>query len=324
MKHSLYRFLGCLGICLITNIAAAQQPGEPADLKILPARANAFASEEMVLAATHVAGAGRIVAVGDHGVVLLTDDGKHFRQAKSVPVRSTLTAVSFADAKKGWAVGHWGVILHTEDGGERWMLQRSDTKVDRPFFAVHFTDAEHGVAAGLWSLLMTTDDGGKTWKDVKLEPPSGARKADRNLFGIFAAGNSLFIPAERGLVLRSDDRGATWTYLETGYAGSFWCGTKLADGTILVGGLRGTIYRSMDNGRTWLPASSGTKSSITGFSETDNKAIAVGLDGVVAVSSDRGLSFQARQRLDRQALTAVVGSQPLGFSKHGVLVDLLK
>src|SRR5438128_3555138 len=36
----------------------------------------------------------RLVMVGEHGIVLLSDDGgRSFRQAKSVPVQSTLTAV---------------------------------------------------------------------------------------------------------------------------------------------------------------------------------------------------------------------------------------
>jgi len=319
-----HHMLACIGISLMTSVAVAQQPGNPVELKIRQARQNPFASEKMLLAATHAGDTDRIVAVGDHGTVLVSDDGKHFHQARSVPVRSTLTSVSFADTKNGWAVGHWGVILNTNDGGETWALQRSDTTVDRPFFAVHFMDDQHGVAAGLWSLLMTTNDGGKTWNEVKLDPPPEAKKADRNLFGIFRAGNSLFIPAERGLVLRSDDQGLTWKYLETGYAGSLWCGIALSNDTILVGGLRGTIYRSDDNGKKWLLVSSGTKSSITGFTRTGNKIVAVGLDGVVATSSDQGFSFQAIQREDRLALTAVVGSQPLGISKHGILVDLLK
>lgn len=312
MTLSLRRLLACAGFLLMAHATAAQQP----------ARVTPFAGQEMLLAATQAG--QRVVAVGDHGVVLLADDGQRFRQAQSVPVRSTLTAVSFADAKHGWAVGHWGVILHTEDGGENWTVQRQDASQDRPFFAVHFTDARHGVAAGLWSLLMTTDDGGKTWRDVALPVPLGARKADRNLFAIFASGPSLFIAAERGLVLRSDDRGLNWRYLETGYAGSLWCGATLSDGVMLVGGLRGTIYRSADHGKTWAPVSSGAKSAITAIAQSGDKVLAVGLDGVVAVSADGGLSFQSSQRADRLALTGLVGGRPLGLSKRGVLLDLLK
>ncbi|RFQ06817.1 glycosyl hydrolase, partial [Pseudomonas sp. ATCC 13867] len=65
--------------------------------------------------------------------VLLSDDqGKNFRQARSVPLSTPLTGVSFVDADHGWAVGHWGAILVTSDGGESWQIQRMASDVDRP------------------------------------------------------------------------------------------------------------------------------------------------------------------------------------------------
>jgi len=264
------------------------------------------------------------VAVGDYGIVLLSDDaGKSFRQAAGVPVSSTLTAVSFADDKNGWAVGHWGAILHTADGGENWALQRSDMAEDRPLFSVHFFDAKEGVAVGLWSLLLTTGDGGKTWDPVNLPAPPEGGKADRNLFKVFASPKgSLFVAAERGVILRSDDRGKNWSYLSTGYKGSFWSGTALADGTLIVAGLRGTLYRSTDDGHHWSAVASGSKSSLTDIIEAGDKVIGVGLDGVQVESADHGASFIWTQRDDRLSMTAAVASGPsslVRFSKHGVV-----
>lgn len=282
------------------------------------------AAKEMVLAATRAG--RRLVSVGDYGIVLLSDDdGKSFRQASSVPTRATLTSVSFVDEKNGWAVGHWGVILGTVDGGEIWTLQRSDTSVDRPLFSVHFSDTEHGVAVGLWSLVLTTSDGGKTWGEVKLPPPPEGGKADRNLFALFANGKGgLFAAAERGTILRSDDRGATWTYHATGYKGSFWSGCALHDGTLLVGGLRGTIYRSADDGKTWSPVASGTQSPITGIAESGDRVHVVALDGVQLQSADRGMTFKSEQREDRLSLTAIsvdASGMVKTYSTRGVVSD---
>lgn len=66
----------------------------------------------------------RLIAVGEFGHVALSDDnGKTWRQAKTVPTQSTLTSVVFIDANTGWAAGHDKTILTTTDGGETWTIQ---------------------------------------------------------------------------------------------------------------------------------------------------------------------------------------------------------
>ncbi|HAM32171.1 MAG TPA: glycosyl hydrolase [Deltaproteobacteria bacterium] len=309
-----------LSLLLSCSASAAEVPASP---KLQPAEITTAATQAMILSAARAG--KRIVAVGNHGIVLLSDtDGGEFRQAASVPVRSTLTAVFFIDERTGWAVGHWGIVLRTDDAGESWKVQRADTSVDQPLFSVHFRDKDHGWAVGLWSLLISTDDGGKTWAPVRLPAPPGAKKADRNLQKIFANRmGTLFIAAEQGMILKSYD-GENWSYLNTGYKGTFWTGIVLNNGTLLVGGLRGTIYRSTDDGRTWKESKSERKSSITDFAETGGKIVAAGLDGVLLESVDGGASFQGTQRDDRLPHTAlcVNGSGKLvKFSKQGIVKD---
>ncbi|HJW24971.1 MAG TPA: YCF48-related protein [Rhodocyclaceae bacterium] len=308
---------------LWSALAWGQVPGAPAPLQAQPAVRSPAAFSGPILGAA--AAGKRIVAVGDQGSILLSDDqGRTFRQAARVPVSSTLTAVSFADDRHGWAVGHWGAILATEDGGETWALQRLDTHEDRPLFSVHFFDAREGVAVGLWSLVLLTRDGGKTWTPTELPPPPEGGKADRNLFKAFASPKgSLFVAAERGSVLRSDDRGHTWRYLDTGYKGSFWSGIGLDDGTLLVAGLRGTVYRSTDDGHSWQPVASGVKSSLTDLARVGAAVVGVGLDGVLIKSADHGLSYTWTQRDDRLSLTAAApaGERLVLFSKRGVVND---
>lgn len=277
------------------------------------------------LLASAQAGA-RLVGVGEHGVVMLSDDqGKTFRQASAVPVDVTLTSVSFADERHGWAVGHWGVVLATLDGGETWTLQRKDVQVDRPLFAVHFFDARSGVAVGLWSLVLTTSDGGANWRSVALAPPEGAKKADLNLLGLFADERGrVYAAAERGMVLRSDDRGTNWTYAATGYNGSFWTGLALPGGVLLAGGLRGSLYRSADDGRSWVRVDTASKSSITALAARAGTVLAVGLDGLVLRSADGGASFKGEVRPDRAALTGVTltsSGRAVFFSRQGVVGD---
>ena len=204
--------------------------------------------------------------------------GRNSVRQNSVPVRSTLTAVSFADDKNGWAVGQWGVIIATVDGGETWQLQRSDTSVDQPFFSVYFKDK-----TGLGSGAVVTDAGDER-RGQDLGRGATSRSAGRKCRpqlpqNLPRQQGALFVAAEQGTVLRSGDGSGTWTFMKTGYKGSFWTGITLKNGTILVGGLRGTIYRSTDDGRSWK-TSSGVNSSITDFIETGGKVVGVGLDGI--------------------------------------------
>jgi len=272
-----------------------------------------------------VARAGtRIVAVGEHGIIVLSDDaGKTFRQATAVPASVTLSAVYFSDAEHGWAVGQWGVILASTDGGEHWTLQRSDASTDQPLFSVYFKDAQHGWAVGLWSLMLATQDGGRTWSQVTLPAPPGGGKADRNLYKVFANHEGhLFVVAEQGTVLRSRDDGASWEYRSTGNKGSLWTGTVAADDTLFVGGLLGHLYWSHDDGDSWTALDSGSSGSITDLVSSASQVIGVGLDGFVIRDVAGAGHFKAAQRHDREPLTAVLipdSGVPLLFSKDGIV-----
>lgn len=290
-------------------------------LQAVPATHASNAAAAILLSATWAK--ERVVAVGDHGMVLLSDDhGQHFHQATSVPLSTPLTGVSFVDARQGWAVGHWGAILVSNDGGDVWQVQRLSSAEDRPLFAVHFFNAMQGVAVGLWSLVLTTDDGGQTWIEQKLDAPPGSSRADLNLMGLFAdAKGRLYATAERGQLLRSDDQGKHWRYLDTGYSGTLWTGAVLSDGSLLVGGQRGTLLHGSADGSSWQRVPLQSKSSVTAIDVSGREVIAVGLDGLIVRSDDGGQSFHEQPSGDGVSLTASLlnsDGSPILFSRRGV------
>lgn len=219
----------------------------------------------------------RLVAVGERGAVLLSDDqGAHWRQAQAVPVSVTLTAVQFIDARQGWAVGHQGVVLRSQDGGEHWVRQFDGQQAahlvleearasgdphrlaeaqriltegaDKPLLALSFQDATHGLVAGAFNLLLRTEDGGRRWTSVggQLDNPKGA-----HLYALARQGQTLLLTGEQGLVLHSEDGGAHFQRASTPYEGSYFTAALEADGGWLVAGLRGHVYRSRDGGHSW-------------------------------------------------------------------------
>ncbi|WP_237881913.1 WD40/YVTN/BNR-like repeat-containing protein [Pseudomonas sp. PGPR40] len=310
-------FMGTLLVVVLSLITL-----QASALEVVPAVLSSNATQATLLGAAWAK--GRVVAVGDHGIVLLSDDlGKSFHQASSVPLSTPLTGVAFVDSRQGWAVGHWGAILASNDGGDSWKIQRLSSNEDRPLFAVHFFNAQQGVAVGLWSLVLTTDDGGKTWNEQSLKAPPGYSRADLNLMGLFAdARGSVYATGERGQVLRSDDYGKSWRYLDTGYEGTLWSGAVLADGSLLVGGQRGTLLHGFADGQVWQRVPLESKSSITAIAVSGKQVVAVGLDGLMVRSSDGGGSFQEQKTPDGVSLTAALlndNDYPVLFSRRGVV-----
>ena len=285
-----------------------------------PAVVVAHPTQAPILAAAHAG--QRIVALGDHGIVLLSDDGgKTFRQAKTVPTQALLTSLSFIDEKQGWAAGHDGVVIHTTDGGDTWTLQREDLSGDKPLFAIHFNDAQNGFAVGLFGNAQQTIDGGKSWTPLVVETGD---EPDHHLYGIFGdASTALYIAGEAGLIYRSADRGVTWTTIKTSNPGSFWSGAQLKDGSLLAVGQRGHIFGSLDQGTTWTEVPSGTQQSLTSVVQLGNgNVLAVGLAGTTLQSTDAGKTFALHERADRAPLTAAaIGSNDaaLLFGATGVI-----
>ena len=279
-----------------------------------------------VLAITH-AGA-RLVAVGERGVVLLSDDdGRNWRQAQ-VPVSVTLTAASFPDPKTGWAVGHGGVVLHSVDGGQTWTKQTDgaalasvaleaanrvnerdpqlgaqllkaarqlvDDGPDKPLLDVSFSSATSGVVVGAYGLAFSTRDGGKSWDALaeRLGNPEG-----RHLNAVRLAGATCVLAGEQGLVRRSTDGLKSFSRLETPYKGSYFALQILPSGAIALGGIKGKVFVSDADGSTWRKLELPSPAAVT--------ALSVGPDRSLLIATQNGRVYR------RTADAAAVDPDPL-------------
>lgn len=266
------------------------------------------ASKNLLLAGARAG--GRLVAVGEYGHVLLSDDnGQSWRQARSVPTVTTLTALHFINDKQGWAVGHGGVVIGTGDGGETWnpLAGRLDGK--DVLLSVWFGNATQGLVTGAFGYAAATADGGKTWKTV---PLAAGEEGERHLNHIFAAQNgTLWVAVESGLLFKSSDGGRGWQAVTLPYKGSIWGGMQLASGALLVWGMRGNVLRSDDAGKSFQSVATGTDQSLGGAVELpDGTLVLAGLGGVVLHSTDGGRRFSATVRDDRAGLSTVLAGPP--------------
>jgi photosystem II stability/assembly factor-like uncharacterized protein len=272
---------------------------------------SAKASKTLMLDVAHAG--QRLVAVGDRGHIVYSDDqGSVWTQAK-VPTRQLLTAVFFVDDKHGWAVGHDAQILASADGGSTWTMQFEERSRESPLLDVWFSDASNGFAVGAYGAFFETTDGGKHWEDVSDRLDNEDQYHLNAIAAVKDAG--LFIVGEAGSMFRSADAGQTWERVESPYEGSLFgvIGTAQPS-TLLAYGLRGNLYRSTDFGGTWeqveLNASRGAlEFGLSGAALLpDGSIVIVGNGGSVVRSTDDGVTFSVFNRSDRISVAAVTAA----------------
>jgi photosystem II stability/assembly factor-like uncharacterized protein len=278
-----------------------------------------------------VAAAGeRLVAVGDRGVIVLSDDhAVSWRQAAGVPVQALLTGVCFSDARHGVAVGHDEVIVTTADAGETWKLAHYAPDAQGPLLDVWCGADSRVIAVGAYSAYLTSRDGGLSWQKEKFSPAAEAAaqaKTEDSAAGgyhlnriVAGEGGRLYIAAEAGHLYRSQDGGTNWMTLASPYEGSFFGVLPLGADVVIAFGLRGNLYRSEDAGRSWQRVDSGTLAMLDGGARlAAGSAVIVGLAGVVLVSEDSGRTFILHQQPDHAGLSAAV---PAGAGALAVVGD---
>ena len=260
----------------------------------------------------------RLIAVGERGVIVLSDDnGQSWRQAQ-VPVSVSLVAVQFVDSKHGWAVGHAGTVLASVDGGENWSLQltgvqaaeielkaaqdqkanavdadAADIRIsnaerliadgpDKPLLALQFLDAKRGIVAGSYGLVFSTQDGGATWQSLigHVENPSFV-----HIYAIARKDHLWFLAGEQGYVARSTDDGESFAQLPSPYNGSFFTTNIRGDGALLVAGLKGHAYLSSDDGESFHQLNVSWPNSISGSTRLP--------DGSVLLANQAGGLFSS-------------------------------
>ncbi|MBS7691594.1 glycosyl hydrolase [Pseudomonas lalucatii] len=282
-----------LALSALLMLQGAARAAGYVDVLEMPAKASALAVHSPLLDVTR-AGA-RLVAVGQRGHILYSDDDGQVWQQARVPVSVDLNAVHFPSAKLGWAVGNDGVILHSSDAGVSWVKQLDGRAIgalvlkhyhalasaepgnehwaalvaegqrlveegaDKPFLDVWFADEQHGYAVGVFNLILATHDGGQSWVPLqdRTDNPQGL-----HLNALGATGDALYLAGEQGLLRKWDAALERFVAVGTPYEGTFF-GVIGKPGEVLVYGLRGHVFHSHDGGQSWTQRASGLQVSVT-------------------------------------------------------------
>jgi photosystem II stability/assembly factor-like uncharacterized protein len=265
--------------------ASASQGGPDGSLDAVYAESLPLASQSLLLDVTRL-GDGRLVAVGERGhVVFSDDDGASWAQAEHVPTRSTLTAVT-THAGRLWAVGHDTVILTSGDRGLTWTTQYFDPERQQAAMDVRFFSPTDGMVIGAYGLFMLTSDGGLNWED------SAVGEEEWHLNSLLDLGDGqLIIAGEAGLSYVSNDGGETWEVVDMPYPGSMF-GIAASGECVVVFGLRGNVQESCDGGISWQELETPTQQSLSAGASFNGELLLAGNGGVVLRRAEDG-SFSA-------------------------------
>jgi photosystem II stability/assembly factor-like uncharacterized protein len=271
----------------------------------------------------------RLVAAGERGLIIYSDDsGRHWTQAK-VPVSVTLTALRFADDKSGWATGNMGVILHSTDGGVSWSkvfdglragtlalaaaqaawdaVKPDPGNADHPLNLL-LEDARRMVAegadkpfldlrVGAGGALLAVGAYGMAFASAdgggswQAQMPQLPNPNGATWYGIVQRGAEQYLYGEQGVLLRADGAGP-FLAQPSPAGGSLFGALATRGGALMLFGLRGKVYRSAAAGAPWVETQTPVDASLLSALElADGTLLLLGAAGQIVASRDQGHSF---------------------------------
>ncbi|MCR8915174.1 YCF48-related protein [Marinobacter panjinensis] len=288
----------CLGLSMAMS---APTVFALADIIETPSRPTTLAPENLLTDADRAG--ERIVATGERGHIIFSDDqGESWVQAE-VPVRATLTGVDFGTDTHGWAVGHSGVVLHSDNAGESWELQLTGIRAAELAIESRqeqieeleqkIEEAPEEEKADLeWAL----DDLFFSMENLESDLEIGPVNPFLDVW--FENENHGFVVGAYGMILRTTDGGETWRdwspRIENPTGFHLNSITQITGGALVIVGEAGQIFVSVDSGDSWEKRESPYEGSLFGVIGTGqvNEILAFGLRGNMFLSTDLGKSWK--------------------------------
>jgi len=259
----------------------------------------------------------RLVAVGEYGVILYSDNGGTTWQQADVPTSVTLTSVHFPTAQKGWAVGHDGVVLNSTDAGQSWHIQLSgldinkkaldqiEKKVEELTLKLDSADEAESKILGnrLENMELLISD-----MRVPVEDKSPTSLMDV----LFLDEQKGFAVGAFGMIIQTTDGGENWSpivdKMDNIYGLHYYgieCLRVDNQNVLFLVGEKGLLMRSTDGAETWHKLESpydGTFFGVAG-SMGEKKIVVFGLGGKAFLSDDLGEKWRCIQSDSQLALS---------------------
>ena len=237
--------------------------------------------EEVVWVNNNIAVAvGFNFASNNSYIVRTTDAGSSWNTAFINQI-SLLTDIYFVNESLGFICGGNTTILKSVDGGANWTLSLNTN--DSDLFSIFFTSADRGFAVGGipgFARVLRTGNGGSTWHD------STDGSVSQLLLGVDFPTDSIgYAVGQLGFLMKSEDRGVSWSALNTTTNNDDILDVKFLDKNegYIVGGTVQTasIQKTTDGGDTWNEEAPSSANGLYNMDITVGTAYAVGIDGTI-------------------------------------------
>jgi photosystem II stability/assembly factor-like uncharacterized protein len=254
----------------------------------------------------------RALAVGDHGLILTSEDGGRSWQTRPAPTDEALLGLDMTADGQGVIVGQAGVILRTSGQDAHWSRVTSPSA--ERLFSVGLDPSGFALAVGAFGTLLSSADHGASWRsaapdwDALLQSPEAPHLYDVLLLDARTA----LVVGEFGLLLRTDDMATRWSVLRRGER-SLFALRAAPDGSLWAMGQAGLLLRSRDRARSWHEVALGQEVGLLDLAlRADGHGLLVGLNDLL-VTDDGGASW-AWQPLRRLPLA---WHQPVALTSAG-------
>ncbi len=210
----------------------------------------------------------------------------------------------------GWIIAHRsGQVLYSADAGQTWSLQ---AELGEGYLeAVQFVDDQHGFICGDKGAFYATANGGTSWQRAALDDNwilSGMHFFDHRR-GIVLGTATFQDSGERQrkpIVLHTSDGGKLFEPLADPPGAFYSDAVEFVDEREgYIGGLR-FILNTVDGGEHWQPFDLGQRVMIRAIHFSSGVGWAVGHDGVLLRSTNRGSSWEQLPMFTDNRLRSVV------------------
>lgn len=206
--------------------------------------------------------------------------------------------VAYASETTAFAVGVGGMVMKSTDGGTTWSAVTHGLTT-QDLYVIHFATDQVGFIGGLSATVLKTVDGGATWTNISTNLPEIittyaqlSTQAINDFY--FLDANNGFATGYNGIILKTVDGGATWTFHGSLGAGTYRSIFFVNATTGFIASHGKLIKKTEDGGQNWTNWTS-TETTFNHFFETrffnETTGVAIGDGGSIFRTTDIGANW---------------------------------